>query len=229
MNFLFSDSEHPLNLLETFFSGKDSSFFASTGMRHLLRGETLFQPGDKADFVYFIVKGKLKISALNAEQKEVTKAIYGAGDLFGEQALIGDEHRRDWAVALQDTSLRVLSAQEMLGLLQGRNDLTILLMQLIASRQKDMERRLESLVFRDSRSRVVECLVHLTAQKGQRVGYEWILRNPITHQEIANLTATSRQTVTTTLNDLRYSKILTFDRKRLLVRDLDKLKAEIKS
>jgi len=75
----------------------------------------------------------------------------------------------------------------------------------------------------------VECLVKLTAQKGQQVGYEWVLRNPITHQEIANLTATSRQTVTTTLNDLRYARILTFNRKRLLVRDLEKLKAEIKS
>ena len=61
---------------------------------------------------------------------------------------------------------------------------------------------LESLVFRDSRSRIVEFLVELTRSRGQRVGYEWVVRKPITHQEIANLTATSRQTVTTTLNDL---------------------------
>jgi CRP-like cAMP-binding protein len=70
-------------------------------------------------------------------------------------------------------------------------------------------------------------LLQLTRKKGQRVGYEWVVRNFITHQEIANLTATSRQTVTTTLNDLRFKKLLTFNRSRLLVRDMDKLAQEI--
>jgi len=92
-----------------------------------------------------------------------------------------------------------------------------------------MESRLESLVFKDSRSRIVEFLTNLVAKKGQRVGYEWVIRNFITHQEIANLTATSRQTVTTVLNDLRTKNLLTFNRKRLLVRDLEALKAEIRS
>ncbi len=229
MSTLFQTMPRSTNLLETFFADRDYRFAPPTTVRRVLRGDCVFQPGDKADFIYFIIDGKVKISALNSEQKEVTKALYTSGDLFGEQAIIGHEKRRDWAVALQNTTLHVLSAVEMLGMLQGRTDLTMLLMQLIATRQRDMELRLESLVFRNSRSRVVECLVQLTAQKGQQVGYEWVLRNPITHQEIANLTATSRQTVTTTLNDLRYSKILTFNRKRLLVRDLEKLKAEIKS
>jgi len=91
-----------------------------------------------------------------------------------------------------------------------------------------MENRLESLVFKDSRSRIVEYLVELVRKGGQRIGYEWVVRNFITHQEIANLTATSRQTVTTVLNELRAAEIITFNRKRLLIRDLDKLKQEIK-
>lgn len=229
MSNLVQTLPRPANFMETFFTPKDLGHASKSGLRRVRRGECVFQPGDEADCVYFIAEGRVKISALGEEQKEVTKGIFSGGDLFGEQAIISDEPRRDQAVALQDTLLRVLSAPDMLLLLQGRTDLTMLLMQLVASRQQDMEQRLESLVFRDSRSRVVECLVHLTAQKGQRVGYEWVLHKPITHQEIANLTATSRQTVTTTLNDLQYSKILTFNRKRLLVRDLDRLRAEIKS
>jgi CRP-like cAMP-binding protein len=102
-------------------------------------------------------------------------------------------------------------------------------MKMFGTRQLEMERRLESLVFRDSRSRIVEFLVTLVKNKGQRVGYEWVVRQFLTHQEIANLTATSRQTVTTTLNDLRYKKLLTFNRSRLLVRDLEKLEEEVKS
>ena len=80
---------------------------------------------------------------------------------------------------------------------------------------------------RDRRSRILEFLIDLNEKRGQRVGYEWVVRKFITHQEIANLTATSRQTVTTVLNELKAKDILTFDRKRLLIRDLGLLKSEI--
>ena len=89
-----------------------------------------------------------------------------------------------------------------------------------------MEQRLESMVFRDSRSRIIDFLLELVEKKGQRVGFEHVVRKFITHQEIANLTATSRQTVTTVLNELRNKELLTFNRRRLLVRDLEKLKLE---
>ena len=100
-------------------------------------------------------------------------------------------------------------------------------MGIIGSRALEMEKRLESLVFKDSRSRILEFLIDLNEKRGQRVGYEWVVRKFITHQEIANLTATSRQTVTTVLNELKAKEILTFDRKRLLIRDLSLLKSEI--
>ncbi len=73
----------------------------------------------------------------------------------------------------------------------------------------------------------MELLIEMVEKKGQRVGYEWVVRKFITHQEIANLTATSRQTVTTVLNDLRNKNLLTFNRRRLLVRDMDALKREV--
>jgi CRP-like cAMP-binding protein len=114
----------------------------------------------------------------------------------------------------------------MKSLMKDHNGLTLFIMKILGSRVLEMEQRLESLVFKDSRSRIVEFLLDLVKKKGQRVGYEWVVRKFITHQEIANLTATSRQTVTTVLNELRTKNLLTFNRKRLLVRDLDQLTAE---
>jgi CRP-like cAMP-binding protein len=69
-------------------------------------------------------------------------------------------------------------------------------------------------------------LLELAEKKGRKVGFETEVRKFITHQEIANLTATSRQTVTTLLNDLRERNILTFDRRRLLIRNLEALEKE---
>ena len=142
--------------------------------------------------------------------------------------MLGEKQRHDFATALENTSTCVVTLDELRELMRDRSELNLFFMKMFGARQLEMERRLESLVFRDSRSRIVEFLVGLTKSKGQRVGYEWVVRNFITHQEIANLTATSRQTVTTTLNDLRYLKLLTFNRSRLLVRDLAGLEAEVR-
>jgi CRP-like cAMP-binding protein len=203
-------------------------------MSHHLRpvfkkGECIYVPDDLSDRIFFIIDGRIKISVMNDEGKEITKAILGRGEVFGELALLGETRRHDIATALEDTSTCAVTLDELRSLMRERSELNLFFMKIFGSRQLEMERRLESLVFRDSRSRIVEFLVHLAKTKGQRVGYEWVVRNFITHQEIANLTATSRQTVTTTLNDLRFKKLLTFNRSRLLIRDLEKLAEEVRN
>jgi CRP/FNR family cyclic AMP-dependent transcriptional regulator len=192
------------------------------------KGEAVYVPQDLSDRIFFITEGRVKISVMNEEGKEITKAILGRGEVFGELAVLGETQRHDFATALEDMDTCVVTLEELRGLMRDRSELNLFFMRMFGGRQLEMERRLESLVFRDSRSRIVEFLVNLARSKGQRVGFEWVVRKPVTHQEIANLTATSRQTVTTTLNDLRYQKLLTFNRSRLLIRDLDKLAKEIK-
>ena len=188
------------------------------------KGEIIYVPREMADRIFFINEGRVKISVMNEDNKEVTKAILGKGEVFGELALLGESSRHDTALAMEATSVCVVTLEELRGLMRDRSEVNLFFMKMFASRQLEMERRLESLVFKDSRTRIVEFLVELTRNKGQRVGYEWVVRQFITHQEIANLTATSRQTVTTTLNDLRAQKLITFNRSRLLVRDLEALK-----
>ncbi len=189
------------------------------------RGEIIYVPREMADRIFFINEGRVKISVMNDDNKEVTKAILGKGEVFGELALLGEANRHDTALAMEVTSVCVVTLEELRSLMRDRNEVNLFFMKMFASRQLEMERRLESLVFKDSRTRIIEFLVALTRSKGQRVGYEWVVRQFITHQEIANLTATSRQTVTTTLNDLRAQKLISFNRSRLLVRDLDALKS----
>jgi CRP/FNR family transcriptional regulator, cyclic AMP receptor protein len=193
------------------------------------KGETIYMPNDAADKIYLVNEGRVKISTVNEEGKEITKAILGRGEVFGEMALVGEQRRHDTASALESASLCIMSLDDMRNLMRERSELNMLFMRLFGARQLEMERRLESLVFRDSRSRIVEYLVELTRSKGQRVGYEWVVRQFMTHQEIANLTATSRQTVTTTLNELRDANLLTFNRSRLLVRDLDALSQQVRA
>lgn len=187
------------------------------------KGEYIYMPEEPSEAVYMVVSGKVKVGSYSPDGKEITKHILTTGDLFGELALVGELRRRDFAVALLNTELCVLPKADMLGLMQADFQLSQQLTQLLGYRLARMEQRLEALVFKDSRTRVVEYLRALAQEKGRQIGYEIEVRGILTHQEMANLTATSRQTVTTVLNELRRDNIITFNRRRLLIRDLDKL------
>lgn len=191
------------------------------------KGEYIFQAEDTADKIYLINNGRVKIGSYNDSGKEITKAILSKGEVFGELAIVKPGKRGDFAMAMENTDCCIIHVNQMQELMREHSGLSIFLMKVLGSRALQMESRLESLVFKDSRSRIIEYLIELVEKRGERVGYEHVVRKFITHQEIANLTATSRQTVTTVLNDLRNRNLITFNRRRLLVRDFDALKDEV--
>lgn len=191
------------------------------------KGEYVYLPSDSSDKIYFIVKGKIKIGNYRDSEKEVATAILNKGDVFGELAMLSQEKRKDFAQALEDTEICMMMMDEVRTLMKNHSSLSILIMKMMGSRVMEMEQRLESLVFKDSRTRILEFLIQSVEKNGQRIGYEWVIRNFITHQDIANLTATSRQTVTMLLNELKNENIIHFDRKRILFRDMDRLKAMV--
>ena len=88
----------------------------------------------------------------------------------------------------------------------------------------NVERKMESLIFKDARTRIIDLIVQMAEKHGSKVGDEVLLVHDLTHQDIANLTATSRQTVTVTLNDLRDKNLIYMERKKILIRDIEKLK-----
>jgi len=206
---------------------KLDSHQSSLSHKNFKKGDYIYMPEQSSDKVFFLNEGRVKIGTYGENGKEITKAILNKGEVFGELSMIGEDKRRDFAYAMEDSQACVLTTDEMKTMMKDHNGLSLFFMKIMGSRVLEMEQRLESLVFKDSRSRIVEYLVDLVKKSGQRVGYEWVVRKFITHQEIANLTATSRQTVTTVLNELRTDNLLTFNRKRLLVRDLESLEAEI--
>lgn len=201
--------------------------FDPLSVRTLSRGTYLFMPEEQADKIYFIEEGRVKLGTYGLAGKEITKAICQKGDILGEMALLGETRHHNFAVTLEKTKVRVIKVTELQQKIKQHHNLHMELMQIVGQRLLATEQRLESMVFKNSRSRIIEYLYQLGQQQGQRVGYETLVRKFLTHQEIANLTATSRQTVTTVLNELRSDNVITFNRKRLLIRDMELLQEKI--
>ena len=95
---------------------------------------------------------------------------------------------------------------------------------MIGLRLRKMERRVMSLVGKSARTRLIEFICEMAEERGKQVGEEILVKHRLTHQDIANLNAVSRQKTTSILNDLREENLINFDRNSILVRDLDKLK-----
>jgi CRP-like cAMP-binding protein len=172
-----------------------------------------------------IAEGRVKIGSYSSLGKEITKTILSKGEIFGELALTGELQRSDFAQSLSDdTRVCSMGIEMMQELILENKSLSLKIFKLIGLRFRKLERRLESLVFKDARTRVVEFIKEMAEERGQKVGFETMVKSKLTHQDIANLTGTSRQTVTTILNELKDKNLINFDRRKILIRDMDKLR-----
>jgi len=188
------------------------------------KDEFVYFPEDTSHYIYMIAEGRIKIGSYLEDGKEVVKAILNKGEIFGELALAGEEKRQDFAQTMDNgTIVCPMILEDMQNLMANNKPLSLKMMKLIGLRLRKTERRLESLVFKDARTRVIEFLKDEAAQYGKKIGFETMIPSHLTHKDIAALTGTSRQTVTTILNELREKNIINFDRRKILIRDMELL------
>ncbi len=188
------------------------------------KDDFIYFPQDDSNWIYMISNGRVKIGTYTDDKKEIVKAILTKGEIFGELALAGEEVRKDFAQAMDnDTRICRMSIENLKELMKDDQELAFKILRIVGWRLRKMERKIESLVFKDARTRIVEFLHDMAVEKGQKVGFELMIKNHLTHKDIASLTGTSRQTVTTVMNELRDQNLINFDRRRILIRDIEKL------
>ena len=195
------------------------------GVNSFKKREFIYFPEDQVKNIYMIAEGRVRIGSYNSEGKEIVKAILTTGELFGEMALTGETIRTDFAQAMDNnTRVCTMSIDEMKSLMSDNHELSLKIVTLMGAKLRKLERKIESLVFKDARTRIIEFLLDAAQWKGRKVGFETMIPTSLTHKDIAQLTGTSRQTVTTILNELKDENIINFNRRQILIRDLSLLK-----
>ncbi|MBK9336998.1 MAG: Crp/Fnr family transcriptional regulator [Lewinellaceae bacterium] len=185
--------------------------------------QVLYKPGQAANKVYFLLKGTVKV-AVHSEKKDIIKYVVRPGNLFGESCLTGELQRRDFAYAMEDLADVVeLDAPVLLSVMRKNFAFAQSLLHFLGERLRYTEIQLEKVVLKDSKSRILEFLHQMGVEQGKQIGFETLVKHNMTHQDIADLTGTSRQMVTAVLNQLKRSNVLYFNRKKILFRDLNAL------
>ena len=176
---------------------------------------------DSANKVYLIEKGKVKIGYYSDDGEEVVKAILTRGELFGENAILGESVRGEFAQSIdKDTSICQIGVSTMHDLMRNNQTFSLKIYKVIGFKLKKLERRLQLLLFKDAKTRLVEFLDELCSDYGydcEKTG-DKIIHHPYTQKDIASLIGTSRPTLNILLNELKEQKVIEFSRKEIRIR-----------
>lgn len=184
----------------------------------------IYMPDEIASHLFFLMDGCIKIGTHSGDGREVIKSVLYPNSVFGELGLTGQTHRIDYAKAMDSSvAFAAIEVTEFFKMMRQNHDLCLKVFEMVGIRLLEAESRLESLVLKDARSRIIDFLKESAVKRGRQVGYETLLKHSLTQQDIANLTGTSRQTVTSVLNELRKSNLIYFNRRTILIRDMQKL------
>lgn len=176
--------------------------------RRYARGEVIFSAGDEAHSMYLLKQGSVLLSRLSSDGREKTVGLAQGGDVFGELLLApGGERRRCQAVCWEDALVCGLSAKTALGLMLRKPRLALEMARLLAARVLDSHDEIESLSFDSAESRVLECLLRMTAPCD---GAGRLATVRATHEQLARMVGASRETVTGALGRLRRQGLLDF-------------------
>jgi CRP/FNR family cyclic AMP-dependent transcriptional regulator len=191
------------------------------------RGQFVFMPGDRADHVYILKKGRIKLSVLSASGKEIAIDIIQPGEMFGEFALVDERARSNMAQALDDVAVSALDKRDFVRLLESLPKLALNYIRMVGDRRRRMEKKLSDITSKDVAARVCELLHELSAgtQPAQSEGQSSLV--PLMHHDIASLIGASRQTTTSVLNDLERREIIELGRGWVRVRCLKSLQTYV--
>lgn len=191
------------------------------------RGEFIYLPGDRADSVYLLRKGRIKLSVLSDSGKEIAIDIIQPGELFGEFALIDESLRSNMAQALDDVAILVFNKRDFTNLIKSQANLAFNYIRMVGDRRRRMEKKLSDITSKDVPARVCELLHELSATAPAAGVHQPLI--PLTHQDVASLIGASRQTTTAVLNDLMRSGFIELGRGWVRIKSFKDIQANVVS
>lgn len=191
---------------------------------HYPKGHMIFAAGDIADRVYLIEKGWVKIYRLSVGGRRVTVgSMRSPGEMMGLAETLWGGERACFAGAITDVSLVVLGKNKFEELMGAHSFLAIKVAKLLGARMREAEGIIQEMVCWQAPGRLASVLLKMQNRCGVETKQGIKISLPLTHEEIANMVGTSRQTVTSLLNTFKQEKSIVYEGREIKIVDPDKL------
>jgi CRP-like cAMP-binding protein len=211
-------------LFEAMQPGEVDTVLQMATERQVRRGQTIFQKGDEGSSMMAVLQGRVRISAVSADGKEVTLNVINHGDVFGEIALLDGKPRSADAVAIEDTLLLVLERRLVLPFLKASPDLMLRLLAVMCDRLRRTSVALEEIALFDLPVRLARVLGQLADDYGRPAPTGTRIDFRLSQRDLSTLVASSRESVNKQLRAWQKDGLLDLDGGYIVLRRPGELK-----
>lgn len=211
------------------FSGVDddslSKIATVTSEKNYSKKNIVFHEGDYGDALYIIKNGRIKISKVAIDGREKTLSILKTGDFFGEMAIFDNMPRSATSEAMDnDVKLLSISKNDFERVVFENPSIALAIMKDLTRRIRQINEQVQDLAFKDVHGRVASTIYNLLkAERDVAKDGNKIRSLRMTHQDLANMVGSSRETVTRALNRLQDEGIISISHQQIAINDIDKL------
>ena len=189
----------------------------STAMSNCNRGRVFFTPGETGEVLFILKSGRVNLYRMTPEGKKLVIATIEPGTVFGEMSLIGQGMFDSFAKAAEDCTLCVMSRVDVERLLRDHPAVSVRLLELLARKLQETQERLADVAYKSVPACIAATLLRLSSDGEAPVH--------LSHQDIAEMVGTYRETATRILNELRADELIELKRMQIVVRDAEGLDA----
>ena len=192
------------------------------------KGDFFYFGKETLENLYFLKSGKVKLGFKNEDNEIIIKDILQPGDIFGQLSLAAINAKKEFAQALDDeVSICLFSIKQFKEIINNQPQVAIAYTLQINKQNTIVENRLSNLILHSSKKRLTDFLMLLADKFGtEQSNHNIQISIAITHEEIAQMIASTRQTVTTILTKLSAANIINYSRKELIILNKKKLLSE---
>jgi len=188
-----------------------------TTMSTVHKSKVHYRPEEMGEVLFILKKGIVQLYRISPEGKKLVITTLTKGSLFGEMTLLGQQMHNTFAEATTDCTICVMSRNDLERLILQRPQVALRILEITGHRLRDAESRLEDLAFKGIPARLSSLLLRLAGDEDRIVGY--------THQDLAEMVGTYRETATQVLNDFKGKGLIEIGRKRIMILDREGLLA----
>ena len=176
--------------------------------RNYPKGSMIILEEEFGDTVFLVVKGTIKITRVNDEGKEVILSLMGVYEIFGEMSVIDGEARSANALAQENCELLTIKSNDFLNILKNNFKISYALMSQLAKRIRKSDQHIEALSLDDAEHRIGVSILNLAEEMGVIRKGKVTIENLPFQQDIANMSGTSRETVSRILKSFEDKSML---------------------
>ena len=183
--------------------------------KHVTKGNVVLTEGEAGDSLYAIISGRVKVFIGDEDGREIILKILGPGDFFGEMSMIDKQPRSASVSTLENATFKVLSHTAFEAAVEKAPRIATLVMQALAKRLRDADRKISTLALMDVYGRVANTLLELAITTNGKL----VVGEKLSQQDIANMVGASREMVNRILKDLSDRGYISVEAKTITIHD----------